>query len=591
MHVIATAGHVDHGKSTLIRGLTGMEPDRWAEERQRGMTIDLGYAWTVLDGGNQIAFVDVPGHQRFITNMLAGIGPIPAVLLVVAADEGWCRQTAEHLSALDALDVRHGILAVTRSDLGDAELAIEEAREYLAGTSLEGIESVAVSPVTGFGMSDLRGALSRMTGTLPALNSTDVRLWVDRVFTIRGSGTVVTGTLGSGAIAVGDELTICSTGEPVHIRGLECLKQQARSATAVARVAVNLRGVKRSDIQRGDALVTPGRWVEATSMDVRLVKLSGTPPVQLIMHVGSAAVPVRMRRFAADTARLSWKVPIPLHIGERLILRDPGPQHVVAGALVLDLFPPVLRRRGFARARAEQLAVMDGQPSPAEEVARRGVVRSSALRAAGVLVDGAAVPAGAVLIGDWLVDSSRWTAWQEELRLAVSAWMAKDPLTAGMPRAAVVDALRLPDSAVLEALVDRTADLRSDSDGVHATGASAQLPDHVRAALDVLRKRLVEDPLDAADAQQLEEAGLTKRHLAIATKTGQLLRLAPDIYLLPDVVSRVLERLAELPEPFTLSQARKALATTRRVAVPLLEFLDKQGVTRRVDSQLRVLRH
>ncbi|HEY7175664.1 MAG TPA: GTP-binding protein, partial [Micromonosporaceae bacterium] len=201
MFVIATAGHVDHGKSTLVRALTGMEPDRWAEEKRRGMTIDLGYAWTTLDDDTQVAFVDVPGHQRFISNMLAGVGPVPAVLLVVASDEGWSRQTVEHVAALDALGVRHGVLAATRSDLGDADLAIAEARDRLAGTSLEDIEAVAVSPVAGVGLDDLRTALLRLTKRMPPTYTPATRLWIDRVFTIRGVGTVVTGTLASGRIS------------------------------------------------------------------------------------------------------------------------------------------------------------------------------------------------------------------------------------------------------------------------------------------------------------------------------------------------------------------------------------------------------
>jgi selenocysteine-specific elongation factor len=168
MHVIATAGHVDHGKSTLIRGLTGMEPDRWAEERRRGLTIDLGYAWTTLPDGTQVAFVDVPGHHRFVTNMLAGVGPVPAVLFVVAADQGWSAQSTEHLDALKALDVRHGVLAISRCDLGDAELAESEARDYLAGSPLADLEAVPVSPVAGIGMDALGAALVRMTRRMPA---------------------------------------------------------------------------------------------------------------------------------------------------------------------------------------------------------------------------------------------------------------------------------------------------------------------------------------------------------------------------------------------------------------------------------------
>src|SRR5690242_80560 len=190
VHVIATAGHVDHGKSTLVRRLTGMEPDRWAEERRRGMTIDLGFAWTGLPSGEVVAFVDVPGHERFVPNMLAGVGPAPAALVVVAADEGWMPQSAEHLAALDALGVGYGLIAVTRSDLADPGPVLAEARARLAATSLGTVEAVAVSGATGAGLDELRAALDRLVARLPAADTTaPVRLWVDRAFTIKGSGT------------------------------------------------------------------------------------------------------------------------------------------------------------------------------------------------------------------------------------------------------------------------------------------------------------------------------------------------------------------------------------------------------------------
>ena len=195
MQVIATAGHVDHGKSALVRALTGMEPDRWAEERSRGMTIDLGFAWLTLPSGEQLAFVDVPGHERFVPNMLAGVGPVPGVLFVVAADEGWMPQSAEHLAVLDALRIRHGLLAVTRSDLADPGPALAQAAAEIAATSLGAVESVAVSAVTGAGLPELRAALARMAAALPGPDpGAAVRVWVDRAFSITGSGTVVTGT-------------------------------------------------------------------------------------------------------------------------------------------------------------------------------------------------------------------------------------------------------------------------------------------------------------------------------------------------------------------------------------------------------------
>ena len=206
MQVIATAGHVDHGKSALVRALTGMEPDRWAEERRRGMTIDLGFAWLTLPSGEQLAFVDVPGHERFVPNMLAGVGPVPGVLFVVAADEGWMPQSAEHLAVLDALRIRHGLLAVTRSDLADPGPALAQAAAEIAATSLGAVESVAVSAVTGAGLPELLAGLARMAAVLPGPDpGAAVRVWVDRAFSITGSGTVVTGTLPAGLIRGGDE--------------------------------------------------------------------------------------------------------------------------------------------------------------------------------------------------------------------------------------------------------------------------------------------------------------------------------------------------------------------------------------------------
>ncbi|MFY9806382.1 MAG: selenocysteine-specific translation elongation factor, partial [Pseudonocardiaceae bacterium] len=275
MHVVATAGHVDHGKSTLVRALTGMEPDRWAEERRRGMTIDLGFAWTTLPTGATVAFVDVPGHERFVPNMLAGVGPVPAVLFVVAADEGWMPQSAEHLDALHALNVRRGLLVVTRSDLMDPELAREEALEHLAGSTLGRMPAVCVSGTTGAGLDELRSALSTLVAGLPAPDvEADVRLWVDRAFTIRGAGTVVTGTLASGTLHTGDELELAPGKRLVRVRGLQSLGESVESARAVARVAVNLRGVPRETVHRGTALLTPKTWLTTRTIDVRLATVA-----------------------------------------------------------------------------------------------------------------------------------------------------------------------------------------------------------------------------------------------------------------------------------------------------------------------------
>ena len=309
MQVIATAGHVDHGKSTLVRALTGMEPDRWAEERRRGMTIDLGYAWTALPSGEEIAFVDVPGHERFTTNMLAGAGPVPAVLLVIAADEGWAAQTGEHVRALDALGVRHGVVAVTRIDLADPSAAIAQAQEGLARTSLAGIPAVGVSGQTGAGLDRLRIALDDLVRGLPAADpEARVRLWVDRSFTVRGSGTVVTGTLSAGTLRRGDVLELGNS--TVTVRALQRLGQPAEVVIAPARVAVNLRAISAGDVRRGDALLTPGAWLRTAVVDARVDGRDW--PAHGVLHVGAAAVPARIRRLdTGGSPGTSWDASSP----------------------------------------------------------------------------------------------------------------------------------------------------------------------------------------------------------------------------------------------------------------------------------------
>lgn len=586
MHVIATAGHVDHGKSALIQALTGADPDRWAEEKRRGLTIDLGYAWTTLADGTEIAFVDVPGHQRFVTNMLAGIGPVPAVLFVVAADRGWSAQSAEHLYALDALQVRHGVLALTRSDLGDPELAEEEARDYLAGTTLEGIDAVAVSSVTGHGLDAVRAALQRMTARLPAPSTNRTRLWVDRVFTVHGAGTVVTGTLSSGTIMVDQELQAHPSGAAVRVRGLESLKHRVNRVDAVARVAINLRGAQASELRRGDALSGPGEWASVREMDVRLTG-TATVPEQVVLHMGSVAVPVRVRPLGADTARLTLSRPLPTVIGERGVLLNPGAPGITAAVTVLDTLPPALRRRGAARRRAAELTMLTGEPDPRAEVRRRGAVRQRDLVLAGVPCP--EEPSWAVSAEGWLIDKDQWGQWQEQVRGVVDEWAQNHPLGAGMSRRSAVTALELPDPALLDSVVDDVDDLVIDSAGLHRRDHRSTLPPLVEAQLNALLQRLATDPFDAPDAQTLADTGLTEQILAVATREGRLVRIAPGLYLRPEAVDRSVELLAKLPQPFSASDARQAFTTSRRVAVPLLEFLDRAGYTRRIDPRLRAV--
>jgi selenocysteine-specific elongation factor len=584
VHVVATAGHVDHGKSTLVRALTGMEPDRWAEERRRGMTIDLGFAWTTLPSGAQLSFVDVPGHQRFIANMLAGIGPAPAVLFVVAADEGWCRQSEEHLAALDALDVRHGLLAVTRSDLADPAAAVAQARARIATSSLGETDHVTVSGRTGHGMTELRKALDRLVAALPAPDpSARVRLWIDRSFTVRGAGTVVTGTLTAGSITYGDELAL--RGTSVTVRGLQVMSSERDRVQAVARVALNLRGLPRDEIGRGDVLLSPHSWHLTRAFDVR-VDTTARLPAELMLHVGTATVPVRVRPLGDSVVRLTSAETLPLQAGDRAVLRDPGRQTVAAGALVLDADPPPLTRRGAARTRAAELRTATGRLDARTEVERRGTVRRDHLVRVGVPLDELD---GVHEVGGWFVAASTWDGWVARASQLVDDWAERNALDPAVPIPVLGRGLGLPaDAPVVSAVID-AAGLRSVDGRVSRPGVVADL-DRGAAGLRTLVERLRAAPFAAPERYELDALGLGPRELAAAQKGGVLLRIAGDIVLLPDAAEQALIRLRSLPQPFTTSAARQALATTRRVVIPLLEYLDERGSTEWVAGGSRRIR-
>ncbi len=581
MEVIATAGHVDHGKSTLVRALTGMEPDRWEEERRRGLTIDLGFAWTTLPSGRVVAVVDVPGHERFVGNMLAGVGSVPAALVVVAADDGWSAQTAEHVAVLDALGVRHALLAVTKADLADPAPVLADATERLAATSMGAVPGVAVSAPSGRGVPGLAAALETLLAGLPAPDAgAPVRLWIDRAFPIRGAGTVVTGTLAAGSVAPGDRLSLA--GREVGVRGVQSLGRPVERATATARVALNLRGVAVEDLSRGDALLTPGAFRDTAEVDVVLAREPADRlPAEAVLHVGSAAVPVRLRPLDGTAVRLRLASPLPLRVGDRVLLRDPGARRVL-GADVRDVAPPELRRRGAARQRAADLAEQDTGPAGATaDLVRRRVMRADDFTAMGW-----PVPDDAVRAGPWLLAPGLVETLARRVPGLVAAHRQAYPLEPGPPVAVVRRELDLPDDDLVRLAVRPPLALREGRVVVAAAG----LPAAVQRAVDGIRARLAGDPFAAPDAEQLRAAGLGPRELAAAVRDGQLVRVGEGVYLAPGVEQVARERLAGLGQPFTVSQARSAWGTSRRVAVPLMEWLDARGVTQRLPDASRRLR-
>jgi selenocysteine-specific elongation factor len=571
MHVVATAGHVDHGKSSLVRALTGRDPDRYAEEKRRGLTLDLGFAWTSLPSGADLAFVDVPGHERFVATMLAGVGPVPAVVLVVAADAGWQPQSAEHLAAIDALGARHGLLVVTKADLADPQPVIDEVTAELAGTTLEGVPAVAVSSVTGAGLDDVRRALDVLVASLPVPDaSAPVRLWADRSFTIKGAGTVVTGTLGAGTLELGDELIVVPGGRRVAVRGLQSQERAESRLGPVSRAAVNLRGVDREFVGRGDALVTPGAWTVTDEVDV-LLDADAVVPAEPVVHVGSAGVTARVRPLGPGAARLRLASALPLHVGDRLLLRDPG-SRAVTPVDVVDVAPLSLTRRGDARRLAASLRA---DPGAAGAVRRRGAVPVAALTAAGY----AGRPSPGERIGDWWVDSSQLARWHDDV-IAQLDRLDDDTRLAGIG----VDELRqragVADLAVLTHLLAGDDRWQLVAGRVRPVAATApELP-----GLAALLTRLENDPFDAPSGEELD---VEPAQLAHGVRTGVLLHLGRGVYVSPRAPDLALAALAALPQPFTMSAARQALGVSRRVGVPLLEHLDGLRRTRRVDDTHR----
>ena len=591
MYVIATAGHVDHGKSTLVNALTTMDPDRWEEEKQRGLTIDLGFAWTTLKSGADVAFVDVPGHERFIANTLAGLGPAPAVMLVIAADEGWKEQTSEHLEAIDALGIERGIIVLTRMDNGQ-RISEANVRDKVADTSLSVAPIFAVSARTGEGMEELRGGIDKLLPADEVLQQAcamPARMWIDRAFSIKGAGTVVTGTWAAGSVNIGDRLKlVTASGEhDVTVRGLHSENSAVDKAEPVMRLALNLRGVDADAISRGDVLTeAESTWWQPEVIDVRWrtgPKLDSVPR-KLNLHVGTASVPVHVRGLDAEHARLTLQGrAFPLRLGDRLALRGPG-LDALAGVEVVDMDPPLSNRRGAPVRRAQ--ALRDQNPFDASAyVARKEAVMKETLAAAGF--DVANKPASLVEFRSWWVNAQAIARWTAQLRTLFDTHLTHHHLSDGLPLATALSALALPDDSLVSIAV---AGARLKRDGAIIRDPHAALRDlgPAEKSVAIVEAQLAKEPFVAPDAGTLDELGLGPIELAAAERAGRLLRVGP-IVLLPSAPQQAAEILGQQPGEFTLSQARQALGTTRRVAVPLLEYMDARGLTRRTSDSARVL--
>jgi selenocysteine-specific elongation factor len=562
MRVVATAGHVDHGKSSLVQALTGVNPDRFEEEQRRGLTIDLGFAHLTLDEATtQIAFVDVPGHVRFLRNMLAGVGGVDACMFVVAATEGWKPQSEEHLRILELVGLRHGLVALTKADLVDdewRELQIMDVRDRLAATFLADAPIVPVSSVTGGGLNELRTALTELVHTTPqAADRNRPRLWIDRVFAAKGSGTVVTGTLTGGALRVDDHLDVVPQRIEVRMRGIQVHGSSVGEVAPGHRVALNLGGVDHHQLQRGDALVQLRRWRPTAMLDASLQVLASLDHEvsrrgAYMVYVGSGEFPVRVRVLgsaaiapgASGFVRLYLDRTLPLLPGDRFVLRESGRNETVGGGEVLDVAP--VRRA----AKATPSRSVD------RVVAERGWIDMDELDA----LTGETIEA---TVGRWVMAPAAQEAMAEALRDQVAS-----AGSTGFDVASLSDVQR----AVLTSLDD----VRVDSGRAFPVAAADPFAAHPLLAA-----------LLAGGVQPPEPTGVDRGELRELVRRGLVVE-RDGLYFHPQAIDHAAREVARLlqqhPDGFTVAQLRDVLGVSRKFALPIVNELDGRGVTRRRDD-------
>jgi selenocysteine-specific elongation factor len=637
MFTVGTAGHVDHGKSTLIEALTGIDPDRLREEKERGMTIDLGFAWMTLPSGREISIVDVPGHERFVKNMLAGVGGIDAALLVVAADEGIMPQTREHLAILDLLGIRTGLVALTKSDLVDEEwlaLVREEVSEVLKGTTLEGATVVPVSALARDGLDQLRQTLDQLLENTPAKRDLGrPRLPVDRVFSLGGFGTVVTGTLLDGALRLGQELEVLPTGLKTRARGLQSHRSKLEEALPGRRVAINLGGVSTEQVQRGDVVTLPSGLRPTAVLDVRLRLVADAPrplgnAASIGFHTGTAEAVGKVTLLEDDNlapgaegwAQIRLRTPVAVAKNDLFIIRQLSPAVTLGGGQIVDPAPARRHRRRqpaviaalerLARGTPEEIILQTlSLKEPAEPAA---VIKAAGLGAADAQAAvGALEAAGEVLkLGQMVISATGWRGLEGRARAALAAYHAQFPLRAGMPKEELRSRLNLTPRlfgdvlarlATDGAVVDQGATVRLTAHVVNLSPVQEKLAERLLnrlasaafapPSLPELRQELAGSNGSAPPGTTSNGALADEDFLAALALQGRIVRVSEDLAFAAPAYNRMVEQVREhlnAHGKITVAEVRDLFGTSRRYVLALLEHLDRERVTRRVGDE-RVL--
>ena len=620
MYVIGTAGHVDHGKSALVRALTGIDPDRLREEKERGLTIDLGFAWLKLPSGREVSIVDVPGHERFIRNMLAGVGGIDLAMLVVAGDEGVMPQTREHLAIIDLLRIDRGLVVVTKSDLVDEdwmELVSSDIMDSLKGTTLQDARMVSVSSVTGEGLPELLGALDAvLDGVEEKDDNGHPRLPIDRAFTISGFGTVVTGTLVGGRLSVGDEVELAPGGQKGRVRGIQTHKQSVKSGMPGTRVAANLSGIGHESIARGQILTDRGWLKESEALDVRLRVVQDSPVAvkhraSVTLHLGTSETLARVRLLdeqelgpgESGWAQLHLQYPIATVKGDLFVIRSH--QGTLGGGEVIETL--ARRHKRFSEPVVERLSLLaEGRPEEVllkalesmEPSSLRKVVEESGIAAEDVapaldsLLDRDAVTAlgnGRVTDGTVLYSGRGWAAVMSKSRAALESYHKQHPLRTGLPKEELRSRLGLGGQVfgkVIEKLVEDGALVEE--------GSAVRLPEHSRV-LSAKQQAEVDRYLAALDAQPFSpptDSGISGELVAGLVDGGRVVRVNQDVVFSADAYKEMRDRIVEETKSagkINVGKVRDMFDTSRKYALALMEYLDQQRITRRVGDD-RVLR-
>jgi len=618
--IVGTAGHIDHGKTALVKALTGIDADRLAEEKRRGITIDLGFAHLQLTPDLRLGFVDVPGHERFVKNMLAGVGGIDLVMLVVAADESVKPQTREHFDICRLLEIPRGLIVLTKSDLVGEELlhlTRMEVAELVAGSFLEGAPVVAVSSTTGTGLDELRRQLARVASAVPEKNSAGYfRLPIDRVFTVKGFGTVVTGTLISGAVSRDLEIEVYPAGRVLRVRGVEVHGERTERAVAGQRTALNLADIEPAGLARGDVLSEPGRFHAVRQIECRLELLPSAKPLKhrapVHFHAGTAEIEAEVRLFGGATlrpgetayARLILRKPALLLPGDRFIIRMFSPVVTIGGGVVIDIG---VRRyaRGFDV--AHRLNVLGGANAAAriallvreaafgmamaELVARTGMAAAAIAQAAAV--------AGVValpLASPWFVDSAWFEAARGRMEKTVGAFHLEHPLLAGMARAELRSSLA-PDMPpfLLDALLAASNCVVAEGDIVRLPGHAVVLREDEGRARQAIERAFEQAGLAVpAVAEVLAKAGVeaarARTLLEILIREKRLIRVNRELVFHRSAMEKLRGMLAQRRSTsFGVPDFKQWTGISRKYAIPLLEYLDRTHVTRREGDQRVIL--